>query len=81
MRAMHSFTAPGVTAELPLEPPLERAALSASCAFALPFATVPDSLAFDSGPINTARMAREGVLFSFAAAFIVAAVCYLFPAP
>jgi hypothetical protein len=34
-----------------------------------------------SGPITPARVAREGLLLDFAAALIVAAVCYLFPAP
>ncbi len=78
---MHSLTAPCMNAELPLGLPLERADPRARCAFTPPFATAPYSRVSGSGPVTTARMAREGLLLGFAAALIVAAGCQLFPAP
>jgi sodium-dependent dicarboxylate transporter 2/3/5 len=78
---MPILAAAAVAAGLPLELLMVPAAMSASCAFMLPVATAPNSVVFGSGLITTARMAREGLLLNFAAAFIIAAVCYLSLAP
>jgi len=78
---MPILAAAAVAAGLPLELLMVPAAMSASCAFMLPVATAPNSVVFGSGLITTARMAREGLLLNFVAAFIIAAVCYLSLAP
>jgi sodium-dependent dicarboxylate transporter 2/3/5 len=53
------------------------AAISASCAFMLPVATVPNAVVFGTGRITTVRMAREGFVLNLLGAAIITVVCYL----
>ncbi len=62
---------------LPLEQLMVPAAISASCAFALPIATAPNAIVYGSGLIRVADMARRGVVLSLIGAVIVATACYV----
>jgi sodium-dependent dicarboxylate transporter 2/3/5 len=53
------------------------AALSASCAFMLPVATIPNAIVFGTGEVTVSRMAREGFVLNLLAAIVVTAVIYL----
>ncbi len=50
------------------------AVLSASCAFMLPVATPPNAVVFSSGYISTKDMAKAGIYFNIAGAFVITAV-------
>ena len=54
------------------------AAMSASCAFMLPVATIPNAVVFGTGKISVKRMAREGLILNFLGALVVSGICYLF---
>ncbi|MGD1915795.1 MAG: SLC13 family permease [Phycisphaerales bacterium] len=49
------------------------AAVSASCAFMLPVATPPNAVAFSSGRVTIAQMARTGVVFNILFACVITA--------
>ena len=53
------------------------AALSASCAFMLPVATIPNAIVFGTGEVTVSRMAREGFVLNLLGAIVVTAVIYL----
>lgn len=53
------------------------AALSASCAFMLPVATIPNAIVFGTGEISVKRMAAEGVVLNLIGAAVITAICYL----
>jgi sodium-dependent dicarboxylate transporter 2/3/5 len=53
------------------------AAISASCAFMLPVATVPNAVVFGTDLITTGRMVREGLVLNLFGAAIISLVCYL----
>ena len=52
------------------------AALSASCAFMLPVATIPNAIIFGTGQVSVSRMAREGVVLNLLGVFIITVVVY-----
>ena len=52
------------------------AAISASCAFMLPVATMPNAVVFGTGEITVKRMAREGFILNLVGAVVVSLVCY-----
>jgi solute carrier family 13 (sodium-dependent dicarboxylate transporter), member 2/3/5 len=52
-------------------------ALAASCGFMLPAATGPNAIAFGSGRIKAAHMARAGILLDVAGIVVIAVVCWL----
>ena len=52
------------------------AAISASCAFMLPVATLPNAIAFGSGEVDVARMVREGIVLNLIGAVVVSGVCW-----
>jgi solute carrier family 13 (sodium-dependent dicarboxylate transporter), member 2/3/5 len=52
-------------------------ALAASCGFMLPAATGPNAIAFGSGRIKAAHMARAGILLDMAGIVVIAVVCWL----
>ena len=52
------------------------AAMSASCAFMLPVATTPNTIAYSSGLFTVKRMASEGLTLNFIGAAVVALLCY-----
>jgi len=52
------------------------AAISASCAFMLPVATVPNAVVFGTDYITTSRMAREGFALNLLGAVIITLICY-----
>ena len=52
------------------------AAMSASCAFMLPVATIPNAVVFGTGEITVRRMAREGLVLNLMGASVVAGICY-----
>ena len=54
------------------------ATISASCAFMLPVATMPNAVVFGTGEVSIKRMAREGFVLNLAGAVIVTFVCYIF---
>lgn len=54
------------------------AALSASCAFMLPVATVPNVIVFSTEQVPMERMAREGLGLNFLGALIIATICFVF---
>ena len=54
------------------------ATISASCAFMLPVATMPNAVVFGTGEISIKRMASEGLVLNLAGAMIVTFVCYIF---
>jgi sodium-dependent dicarboxylate transporter 2/3/5 len=53
------------------------AAISASCAFMMPVATAPNSIAYASGFFTTRIMAREGFVLNLCGAVIISTLCYL----
>jgi sodium-dependent dicarboxylate transporter 2/3/5 len=52
------------------------ATISASCAFMLPVATIPNAVVFGTGEITIRRMAKEGLVLNLIGAVVVTAVCY-----
>jgi sodium-dependent dicarboxylate transporter 2/3/5 len=52
------------------------AAMSASCAFMLPVATIPNAVVFGTGEVTVKRMAREGLVLNLLGALIISAICY-----
>lgn len=52
------------------------AALSASCAFMLPVATIPNAVVFGTGKISIKRMAGEGFVLNLIGAGVVSCVIY-----
>ena len=63
----------GVSPELMMVP----AAMSASCAFMLPVATVPNAIVFGTGQVSIQEMVRGGTVLNFILAFVITAVCCL----
>ena len=63
----------GVSPELMMVP----AAMSASCAFMLPVATVPNAIVFGTGQVTIQEMVRGGTVLNFLLAFVITAVCCL----
>ena len=53
------------------------AAISASCAFMLPVATIPNAVVFGTGEVTVRRMAREGLVLNLIGALVVSGICYL----
>ena len=53
------------------------AAMSASCAFMLPVATIPNAVVFGTGEITVKRMAHEGLVLNLLGSFVIAGICYL----
>jgi len=53
------------------------AAMSASCAFMLPVATIPNAVIFGTGEVTVRRMAREGLVLNLIGALVVSGICYL----
>jgi sodium-dependent dicarboxylate transporter 2/3/5 len=53
------------------------AAMSASCAFMLPVATIPNAVVFGTGEISVSRMAREGLVLNLLGAILISLICYL----
>ncbi|MEM1409398.1 MAG: SLC13 family permease, partial [Pseudomonadota bacterium] len=51
--------------------------LSASCAFMFPMATAPNAIAFASGEVSLARMARIGLKLNLVAIFIITLIAAL----
>ena len=64
--------ASGIDAVLFLIP----AALSASCAFMLPVATMPNAVVYGAGEFSIKRMVTEGFVLNLVGALVVTAVCY-----
>jgi sodium-dependent dicarboxylate transporter 2/3/5 len=52
------------------------AALTASCAFMLPTATTPNTVAFSTGRFPIRRMAGEGIVLNLLGVVVVTAVCF-----
>lgn len=52
------------------------AALTASCAFMLPTATTPNTVAFSTGLFPIRRMAREGFVLNLLGVIVVTLACY-----
>lgn len=53
------------------------AAMSASCAFMLPVATIPNAVVFGTGQISVKRMASEGLILNLLGALTISGICYL----
>ena len=68
--------AAAVAAELDPKLLLIPAALSASCAFMLPVATIPNAVVFGTGKISVKRMAGEGFVLNLIGAGVVTGVIY-----
>ena len=66
-------TASGVDPTLLLIP----AAISASCAFMLPVATMPNAVVYGTGEFSIKQMVREGFVLNLIGALVVTTVCYL----
>lgn len=64
--------ASGIDAVLFLIP----AAISASCAFMLPVATMPNAVVYGAGEFSIKRMVKEGFVLNLAGALVITAVCY-----
>ena len=54
------------------------ATISASCAFMLPVATMPNAVVFGTGEISIKRMASEGFVLNLVGAVVVTLICYVF---
>ena len=54
------------------------ATLSASCAFMMPVATVPNAIAIEAGNVDPADMARAGLILNLLAALVVVVVAQIF---
>jgi solute carrier family 13 (sodium-dependent dicarboxylate transporter), member 2/3/5 len=52
-------------------------AMAASSGFMLPVSTAPNAIAYGTGRVTVAKMAREGAALNFLLALIIASVCYL----
>jgi sodium-dependent dicarboxylate transporter 2/3/5 len=52
------------------------AAMSASCAFMLPVATIPNAVVFGTGEITVSKMAREGLVLNILGAVVISSVCF-----
>ena len=68
--------AASIAAELDPKLLLIPAALSASCAFMLPVATIPNAVVFGTGKISIKRMAGEGFVLNLIGAGVVTGVIY-----
>ena len=66
-------TASGVDPTLLLIP----AAISASCAFMLPVATMPNAVVYGTGEFSIKQMVREGFVLNLNGALVVTTICYL----
>ena len=66
-------TASGVDPTVLLIP----AAISASCAFMLPVATMPNAVVYGTGEFSIKRMAREGFVLNLIGTLVVTTICYL----
>ena len=64
--------ASGIDAVLFLIP----AAISASCAFMLPVATMPNAVVYGAGELSIKRMVKEGFVLNLIGALVVTGVCY-----
>jgi sodium-dependent dicarboxylate transporter 2/3/5 len=53
------------------------AAMAASSGFMLPVSTAPNAIAYGTGRVTIAEMAREGVALNLMLAVVIAGVCYL----
>jgi sodium-dependent dicarboxylate transporter 2/3/5 len=53
------------------------AAISASCAFMLPVATMPNAVVYGAGEFSIKRMVKEGFVLNLAGALVITTVCYL----
>ena len=53
------------------------AAISASCAFMLPVATIPHAVVFGTGEVTVRRLARAGLMLNLIGALVVSGICYL----
>lgn len=60
---------------LPIELMMIPVVLSASCAFMLPVATPPNTVAFSTGYVSVSRMMREGVILNLLMAIAIATWC------
>ena len=65
-------TASGIDPTLLLVP----AAISASCAFMLPVATMPNAVVYGTGEFSMKRMVKEGFVLNLVGALVVTTVCY-----
>ncbi len=54
------------------------AALTASCAFMLPTATTPNTVAFSTGHFSIKKMASEGFILNLFGVLVISGICYLF---
>jgi len=54
------------------------ATISASCAFMLPVATMPNAVVFGTGEVSIKRMANEGFILNLTGAVVVTIICYVF---
>lgn len=52
------------------------AAMAASSGFMLPVSTAPNAIAYGTGRVSVAHMAREGAPLNFMLALVIAGVCY-----
>jgi sodium-dependent dicarboxylate transporter 2/3/5 len=52
------------------------AAMSASCAFMLPVATIPNAVVFGTGEVTIKRMVREGLILNLFGTLVISAICY-----
>ena len=52
------------------------AAMSASCAFMLPVATIPNAVVFGTGEITVGKMAREGMILNILGAVVISVICF-----
>ena len=52
------------------------AVFSASCAFMLPVATIPNAVVFGTGHIPIRRMVREGIVLNLFGAVTISVICY-----
>ena len=66
-------TASGVDPTLLLIP----AAISASCAFMLPVATMPNAVVYGTGEFSIKQMVREGFVLNLIGGLVVTTICYL----
>ena len=53
------------------------AAISASCAFMLPVATMPNAVVYGTGEFSIKQMVREGFVLNLIGALVVTTICYL----
>ena len=64
--------ASGIDAVLFLIP----AAISSSCAFMLPVATMPNAVVYGTGEFSIKRMVKEGFVLNLVGALVVTGICY-----